>query len=123
MKLIFALLLGLFVSGCVVEAYYPDRYYTGTVVFCDDYGCREVTAPYYYDSDGAVVYYDAYFGYWIGPHGYWVGGVYRPGFWVGYHGYYHSGWYHWRSPQHYYYYHPAPHYYHSAPYHGGHYHR
>ena len=117
MKYILVLLMSLLLAGCVGETYVyadsPVHYTTGTVVFCDDYGCREVTAPYYYDASGAVIYWDVHFGCWIGPHGYWRAGVYYPGFWVGYHGYYHRGFYHWRSPQHYY-------YHHSGGYHGGH---
>lgn len=83
-------------SGCAEEYAYgpPPAYYsTGTVEFCDEYGCRWVTAPYYYVGD-EVVYWDAHFGCWIGPHGYYVGGVWRPGVVVGYHGWYHGGYYH-----------------------------
>lgn len=121
MKWIFVLILALFVSGCVEEEYVyadgPGSYQTGTVVFCDDFGCREVTAPYYYTPEGAVVYWDVHFGCWIGPHGYWRAGVFYPGFVVGYHGWYHHGYYHWHSPGHYYQYH----YHHGGSYHGGHY--
>lgn len=83
--------------GCVVEPAYADpviAYRTGTVEFCDDYGCRYVTSPYYYDSVGALFYWDTGFGCWIGPHGYWRGGVFYRGFVPGYHGFYHGGYYH-----------------------------
>lgn len=91
-----ALCLGLVSTGCAETEVYgppPGVYQTGSVEFCDDWGCRMVNAPYYY-VDGEVVYWDAAFGYWIGPHGYWVGGVWHHGFWPGYHGYYHAGFYH-----------------------------
>lgn len=85
------LLLGLCASialstGCAVYSDgpdYPVATTSGPVEFCDDYGCRWVNAPYYYD--GAVVYWDAHFGCWIGPHGYWHGGVWYHGFHPGYH--------------------------------------
>jgi hypothetical protein len=95
-KLLFALAicLGLSTVGCVVAYTDPPVYQTGTVEFCDLYGCRYVNAPYYYDSDGAVVYWDAHFGYWIGPNGYLAGGVWHRGFWPGYHSWYHAGFYH-----------------------------
>lgn len=84
-------------TSCMVGTYeypdYPTAYQNGTVTFCDDYGCREVTGHYYYDANGAVVYYDDHFGYWVGPHGYWLGASYRSGYWGGYHGYYHRGFY------------------------------
>lgn len=90
--------LGLATASCVEAAYTPlpppGVYETGVVTFCDDFGCREVDAPYYYDEDGAVVYWDAHFGYWIGPSGYLVGGVWHHGWWPGYHTWYHAGLYH-----------------------------
>jgi hypothetical protein len=83
-------------SGCEAEVGYdspPVAYTTGTVEYCDDFGCRDVNAPYYYDN-GEVVYYDAHFGYWMGPRGYLVGGRWHSGFVGGYHSYYHPGYYH-----------------------------
>ena len=83
-------------SGCEAEVGYdspPVAYTTGTVEYCDDFGCRDVSAPYYYDN-GEVVYYDAHFGVWMGPRGYMTGGYWHPGFVGGYHNYYHGGYYH-----------------------------
>lgn len=78
-------------EGVYVEA--PSAYEVGTVEFCDDWGCRYITAPYYY-YDGEVVYYDAHFGCWIGPRGYWVGGIWHRGWVGGYHGWYGAHHYH-----------------------------
>lgn len=112
-KFLLALIACLGLSGCVVEGYDypPGAYSNGTVEFCDDYGCRYVTGQYYYDSAGVLFYWDSHFGCWMGPHGYWHGGVFYHGFHPGYHGWYHGGWYH------------APHYYNGGHYHynGGHY--
>ena len=112
-KFLLGLILCLGLTGCYVEGYdyAPGAYSTGSVEFCDDYGCRFVTAPYYYDSAGVLFYWDAHFGCWIGPHGYWRGGAFYHGFYPGYHGWYHGGWYH------------VPHYYGGGHYHynGGHY--
>src|SRR5258708_29486405 len=83
-------------SGCAGGVYYatpPNTYLLGTFEFCDDWGCRMITAPYYY-TDNEVVYWDAHFGCWIGPHGYWIRGGWRPGFVVGYHERYNGGFYH-----------------------------
>lgn len=111
-KLFLALALCFGLTSCYAEVYDPTVY-RGNVEFCDDYGCRWVYAPYYY-YDGAVVYWDAHFGCWIGPHGYWTGGVYYHGYYPGYHGVYHQGYYHGPGPGHWsaphYYYHSAPHY-------------
>jgi hypothetical protein len=100
-KLLFALVLclGLIpVTGCYAdEGVYveapPATAQVGTVEFCDDYGCRMVTAPYYYYGD-ELVYWDAHFGCWIGPHGYWMGGGWHAGWVGGYHGYYGAHFYH-----------------------------
>jgi hypothetical protein len=70
--------------GCV-EAYPPPPVHpvTGSVRYCDDYGCRTVYAPYFY-SNGEVVYWDAQFGIWVGRHRYWRGGRWYHGFHPGY---------------------------------------
>lgn len=93
-------LVGLFsMAGCVAEeGYYgapPGVFETtiGTVEFCDDWGCRMITAPYYY-YEGDVVYWDAHFGCWIGPRGYWLGGDWHHGWIEGYHGWYGGHFYH-----------------------------
>lgn len=99
-KLLFGLLsvvafVGL--TGCAEDVVYADPNYpvvSGCVTYCDDYGCREVCGPYYHDSAGVLFYWDAHFGCWIGPHGYWRGGVFYHGYHPGYHGYYHGGGYH-----------------------------
>ena len=107
--LILAAVVGL--SGCVVYDTEPvmagpDHWRYGCVEYCDDEGyCRDVCDTYYYyGPGGAVYYYDAAFGFWIGPHGYWHRGMwvhgwpegYREhyrGFYHGYNGYrgYHGG--------------------------------
>ena len=125
-KLVAVLLMCLsviMVTGCAESVVYADppaTYVTGTVEFCDDWGCRYVTAPYYY-VNGEVVYYDYHFGCWIGPRGYLYGGVWRPGWIPGYHGWYGAG--------HYHYFHSHPggwkagsgwHGYHGGGGHGGH---
>lgn len=123
-KLLLALAFSLGLMGCVEERVYgppPGMYVTGTVEFCDDVGCRWVTAPYYYE-DNEIIYWDAHFGMWIGPHGYWHGGYWHEGFVYGYHDWYHNGWYHYR-PSYYYnpYFYREHHHNYSAP--RGHYHR
>lgn len=89
--------LATMVSGCYAEEVYteapPVAAANGCVAYTDDWGTREVCAPYYY-LNGEVVYWDAHFGCWIGPHGYWLGGGWHPGFVGGYHGYYGSHVYH-----------------------------
>jgi len=95
-KLLLAVVLCLGLTGCAEGYYYydpPGVYQVGTVEFCDDWGCRMVAAPYYYVG-GEVVYFDAHFGCWIGPNGYWVSGRWYRGTYPGYHGWYHAGWYH-----------------------------
>lgn len=94
-------------SGCAVYAGPPpaSEWISGCTVFCDDFGCREICARYYYDADGRLIYWDDHFGCWIGPHGYWRGGVFYRGYVPGYHGWYNSGHYyaphyapHWHTP-------------------------
>src|SRR5579864_743242 len=88
--------LALVGTGCAEEFVYSDppiAVASGPVEFCDDWGCRMVNAPYYY-VDGEVVYWDASFGVWIGPRGYWTGGIWHRGWVVGYHEHYHVGFYH-----------------------------
>jgi hypothetical protein len=95
--LFLALAACLCLSGCMIEPAYADPvgpYSNGTVEFCDDYGCRYVTGQYYYDSAGVLFYWDTGFGCWIGPHGYWRGGVFFHGYYPGYHNFYHGGYYH-----------------------------
>jgi len=117
-KFLLALVACIGLSGCVAEdrVYYapPGVYETGSVEFCDDYGCRWVNAPYYYDN-GDVIYWDAHFGIWVGPRGYWHGGAFYHGWHPGYHSRYHHGWYHRQ-----YYYERREHFEHG---HGGHYRR
>ena len=94
MKWLLALVAAFSLSGCVLYAepgYYP-AYTEGYVTVCDDYGCREVYGRYFY-SDGVPYYWDAHFGCWIGPRGYWRGGVFYHGYHPGYHYYYHRGYY------------------------------
>jgi len=98
MKSLFLALIACFaLSGCVISPAYADPvgpYSNGTVEFCDDYGCRYVNAPYYYDSAGILFYWDVGFHSWIGPHGYWHGGSFYHGYYPGYHNFYHGGYYH-----------------------------
>lgn len=114
MKKLLCLLCLCILPGCVVydtPVAYERNY--GCVSFCDEYGCRDVCSTYYYDADGNVVYWDDHFNCWIGPAGYFVGGIWYHGF---PHGYYefHRGYYH---PGHYY---GRGHYgYHGGGYHGG----
>jgi hypothetical protein len=105
-------------AGCVetVATADPPTYYTGTFEFCDDWGCRYITAPHYY-ANGIVIYWDAHFGYWVGPHGYLVGGRWHQGFVPGYHGWYGAGFYH-CGPGCYHGNHPGSYGYHGG-YHGG----
>jgi hypothetical protein len=107
--ILLALVVCLGLTGCDIDPVYAQN--TGTVEFCDDYGCRYVASQTYYDTNGTLFYWDANFGCWISNRGYWLGGVYYPGFYPGYHNYYHSGWYHgW---------HGGGHYYHGGGGHGG----
>lgn len=69
----------------------PNNVMYGTTTYCDEYDCRQVTGRYYYGAEGEVIYWDTRFGMWIGPHGYWNGGVYYRGFHPTYHSYYHLG--------------------------------
>lgn len=118
-KLVLALVMCLGLAGCAEDSYYyapPATYQSGYVEFCDDWGCRYVNAPYYM-VDGEVIYWDVHFGCWIGPRGYWGGGVWHHGFWPGYHGVYHPGTYHhfhysdrgWKAGSGYHGYHPHGH--------------
>lgn len=95
------------------SGYQPEQY--GSIIFCDDFGCRDIdNVRYYRDADGALYYWDAGFGAWIGPYGYYRtrGGIFYRGFYPGYHNYYHRGYYHNYG------YHGHPGYGH--PSHGGH---
>lgn len=93
----YILLSALYLSSCTVyePAIYPTNYQYGCTQYCDDYGCSEVCG-YYYTSQGIVYYWDHRVGVWIGPHGYWSGGIYYHGahphyYGHGYHGGYHRG--------------------------------
>lgn len=110
--------------GCVEDLAYADppvAYASGCVNFTDDYGTREVCGPYYY-AGGDLFYWDAHFGCWIGPHGYWHSGLWHGGFVYGYHERYHAGFYHgshggghaWGG------FHGGGHSYHGGGGHGGH---
>ena len=94
-KLIIPLLLAttLTIAGC--EEYddgaaFPSNASPeyGCVVVNDEYGEREVCDTQYYTTNGGVIYWDAAFGVWIGPYGYWRGREYHRGFWAGYHEHY-----------------------------------
>jgi hypothetical protein len=87
-----ALVASVCLSSCVVYA--DPEYSSGCFTFCDDYGCREVCNTQYYYYGGEAYYWDAHFGCWIGPHGYWRSGAYYYGFHPGYHEFYHHGYYH-----------------------------
>lgn len=97
MKYLLILLVCLGMTGCLADVYVgapvARSYPTGTVEFCDDYGCRMVTAPYYY-LNGELVYWDVHFGCWIGSHGYHRNGVWYHGPVPGYHTWYHPEAYH-----------------------------
>lgn len=98
-SLLLALVACVGLAGCVEEGYYSDPPVApayGAVEFCDDFGCRMINAPYYYVG-GDLVYWDAHFGVWIGPHSYWREGRWYGGSVYGYHGYYHGGFYHARG--------------------------
>jgi hypothetical protein len=85
-------------SGCEAD-YVPVQsppaittsdYLTGTFEFCDGLGyCRTVvSAPYFFDANGVIMYWDAHFGCWIGPHSYWMNGYYHLGYHPAYHQFY-----------------------------------
>jgi len=81
-KILLALAACFSLSGCVDDPP-PVRspvYNVGTIEYCDYYGCRYVTSSYYYDSSGVLFYWDVNLGCWIGPRGYWRGGVFYSGF-------------------------------------------
>lgn len=100
LSLILVACLGL--VGCADEYYatpsYPlsagNQTQYGCVIVSDEYGEREVCNTHYYYSDGGVVYWDAHFGIWVYPNGYWYGGRFWPGVYPGFHAYYHTGFYH-----------------------------
>lgn len=120
--------LGLIVGnvGCAEDLAYAELpatvCATGPVEFCDEWGCRWINAPYYHDGDN-LIYWDVHFGCWIGPHGYWRGGVWHRGFVYGYHEHYHAGTYHvFHTGGHFGSGHPTSggHFFHSGGGHGGH---
>lgn len=90
-KMILGLISALMLTSCV--AYAEPVAVNSCVTYCDDYGCREVCAPHYY-YQGVTYYWDAHFGCWIGPRGYWRGGIFHAGFHPGYGQFYHGGGYH-----------------------------
>lgn len=97
-KWLLSLIVMFSLFGCVAyaePAYYP-AYTNGCVNVCDDYGCREVCGRYFY-SGGDLYYWDAHFECWIGPRGYWHGGVFYRGYYPGYHAYYGHGYYNHRA--------------------------
>jgi hypothetical protein len=92
-KLIILLLIAtsLAVSGCAEdEAAFPTNAEPeyGCAVVVDPYGERQVCDTQYYVVNGGVVYWDAAFGLWIGPYGFWRAGEYHRGFWAAYHDHY-----------------------------------
>jgi len=102
-KLVLVLAACLGLVGCADEAYYDHPAYPpehagwtqhGCVVVTDEFGEREVCDTQYYYSEDGVTYWDAHFGIWVGPNGYWYGHSYFPGIYPGFHAYYHRGWYH-----------------------------
>jgi hypothetical protein len=97
-KLLLVLTICFGLSGCAEGTVYSNsdiEYRTGSVEFCDDYGCRDLEGvQYYYDPDGTLFYWDVHFGIWVGPHGWYSHGVFYHGFYAGYHTYYHRGLYH-----------------------------
>lgn len=109
--LLTTLFMSLSLAGCMLdEPVYSTPAYssststlTGDVEFCDVYGCRWLSNATYYYLNGEVVYWDAGLGVWVGPRGYWRGGMYYSGAVSGYHAWYGS--------------HYTPHYY--GGYHGG----
>jgi len=90
------IICSLLLSGCYADFSTVGNYPSGEVEICDEFGeCHWINAPYYYDSTGALFYWDVHFGCWIGPHGYYRDGVYYRGFYPGYHYYYrYHHWYH-----------------------------
>jgi hypothetical protein len=87
MKLLLSILCALSLAACVSE--YPTGVRYGTVEFCEDsINCRYITGNYYYNGDGVMYYYDTAFNAWIGPNGYWLGGLYYSGYYPGLRSYY-----------------------------------
>lgn len=134
MKKLFLILAACFLTGCA-EEYYPATYpYSdyGCVVIEDENGEREVCDTYYYVTDYGPMYWDAYYGVWIGAGGYLYNGIWYRGFWPGYvarygWGYHPRGWFGNHGFRGYYSHHwsgawhggPAFHSYHGGGYHGG----
>lgn len=103
MNKLFSILFSLFLAGCVSEPIYtstvPSAYYAngakyGCTIVTDEYGSREVCETYYYPVSNGVVYWDPYFRIWVGPGGYWHGGVWNHGYYPGFRTYYGHGFYH-----------------------------
>jgi hypothetical protein len=93
-KFIFSLMVALLLTSCVAYAEPEPIVVNNCVEYCDDYGCREVCAPHYY-YQGVVYYWDTHFSCWIGPHGYYHGGIFYHGYYPGYRGYFgHGGGFH-----------------------------
>jgi len=80
-------------TSCVVVG--PADVYTDEcVVFHDDLGEREVCGVRYYRTPkGDLYYYDERFSIWVGPRGFYRGGIYYFGIHPGYREYYGPNWY------------------------------
>lgn len=85
MKAVLALMTVVCLSGCAVEASYPQPEY-GDTEYCDaDGNCRDIQhVMWYYGPAGEVIYYDTAFGCWMGRGGYYSGGVWVAGWPNGY---------------------------------------
>lgn len=85
MVVLLAVVVGL--SGCVqTPADFPHT--TGTVLYCyDEVNCQEITTEYYYSDDG-LVWWDAYYGIWVSPSGYYLNNLYYTGFFPGFYDHY-----------------------------------
>src|SRR5665213_1222033 len=113
------LLCVMMVSGCVGYDDPPidSSIQYGCVEVSDDYGNRDVCdTQYYYTDDGSLIYWDAHFGVWIGPEGWYREGIFYHGFYPGYREFYGRGYYH---SEHGRYYHGG-HYNHGGGHYGGH---
>lgn len=78
------------VSG---QQFVQPAYQTGSIEYCDMWGCRIIPyANYYYAQDG-VVYWDPFFGCWIGHNRYFRHGYWYHGYVPGYHTHYTNGTY------------------------------
>lgn len=97
-KLALILVACLGLAGCATEYEVSEPTMSqpayGCVVVTDEYGEREVCNTNYYYVTGGVVYWDAHFGVWVGPGGYWRSGIWYRGYYPGFHTYYHAGLYH-----------------------------